>query len=249
MLRRLVSLSVMILVLGIFSAGLASAEQRLWNVPSPDVLDQGQLNMTVPMLLRPWSTANGPASESTYMQGVYGLGTIGLLPASEVGLIVGPIDLRNLNRSNPFADASLKMRLFRTELSTGNTATQFEGMIGDSIGVGLSGATSGHVRNFAYGGLSARFGLTGTRISAGPYHATKDAFDDRSRLGGQFTFEQPLALVPGLSLTTDFQTGHNGTFTPGIMWTKGPLTLGVGYGLSNNGRKSDSVIALGSFTF
>ena len=48
---------------------------------------------------------------------------------------------------------------------------------------------------------------TGTRLSAGPYYATRDVFDDDRRFGAQVTLEQPVPPVPGLTLAGDWFSG------------------------------------------
>ena len=244
MLRTLARISLILLCLGMFSTGLAQAQTLIWNVPSPDVADKNQASLTMIPYLRPWNTGSG-RSEFTYFQGVYGIGSIGSMP-TEVGLNVGPIDLRHTSKGTPFADAAIKVRLLHTQL---NADTLIEATIGNNVGIGLDGTTSGHVRDFVYGGLSAQFGLTGTRVSAGPYYATKEVFGGHARAGGQFTLEQSLPLVSGLSFAADFQTGHGGLFTPGLIWSKNQFTLGAGYGFANTGRQDDLVTLVGSFRF
>ena len=241
MLRRLVVATLVLSLIGSVITIPAYAQSLYWNVPAPYVVEKGHASMTISTYLRPWHTVSG-ADEFAYVQGVYGVGTIGLLPGpAEIGLNIGSIDLHNLHRSAPFMDAAVKIHLLQTDA--------FGISAGNNVGVGLSGATAGRVRDYVYSMVATHLPLTGAMISAGPYYATRDVFDSHSRFGGQFTFEQPLPFLPGFSFVVDHRTGHNGALTPGLMWNKDPMTVGVGYNISNNGRKDNLVQILASATF
>ena len=244
MLRRFTRVSLMILCLGIMSVGLAHAQQLIWNVPAPAVMDRGQFGASVVMFSRPWDTASGQV-ESSVVQGFYGLDILG--HQSEVGLNVGPINWRNVSKSNTFADLAIKVRLVNVPLGGGpDNALGIN--LGTTAGIGLSGATSGHLRNYTY--LSPFLNLsTGTRVSAGAYYATRDVFDLNDRFGGQFTFEQALPVVKGLAFVADYQTGNNAAATLGLTYTRGNYTLGAGYGLSNNGSKDNALTFIGGVNF
>ena len=253
MFRRLTPLMLgylLVSMLVLFGMAINAHSQTLyWNVPAPSIMSTDRFNVALPLYSRPWNTASGPA-ESVYVQGVYGTGPVSLLPGhSEFGINIGPVDLRNLHNSAPFMDATMKTQLLRTHLGTGNSTTFITLNFGNNVGIGLSGDTAGHVRDYVYSTVGMQFGLTGMHISAGPYYATRDVFDNRARMGGQFTFEQPLPFLPGVSFVADHHTGHNGAWTMGPMYSKGPDSIGLGYSFSNNGRRDDTLLVLVSRIF
>ncbi len=242
MYARLIHLLVFAVCLCFFASGFAHAQQLLFNVPSPDVLNPGQLSISTTQNFRPWHTSSGSAAMFS-LHGVYGLPDYGL-GNMELGLSIGPVDYRH--DSHAFADASLKWHPWQTAIGTSSALGL---TVGDTVGFGVSGNVTGHVRNLLYAAPHIHLGTTGTRISAGPYYATRDIFDTHERIGAQITFEQSLVIIPNFALVADWQSGHNAFFTPGLGWVKNNLTLLAGYGFSNNGRKDDQLTFVGILTF
>ena len=229
--------------MGIFSVTLAQAQALIFNVPAPGIMETSHLDLEIPHYLRPWHTASNP-TEFFSLRGVYGIGSNG-----EIGLNVGPFNYRHINHSPAFVDAAVKFRLVDTHIGTGNAFTALHLIAGDSVGIGFNNTPSGHVRNIVYMAGSMEFLSTGTRISAGPYYATRDIFDAYARTGAQVTFEQHIPLVNGLTLAADWYSGNGGLFTPGFTWNNNRFSAGIGYGLANTGHKDDLVTLWASFQF
>lgn len=244
MLRFMHSLSIA-LCLGLCILGLATntaqAQQKIFNVPSPDVMDPGRVSLSAVHNLRLWHTPSRTA-ELLDIQGVYGIGH-----DMELGANIGSLDYRH--KSAPFMDATLKWRPWHTAIGTGNDTSTVGLVVGDNLGIGMRGNVSGHVRNLVYAAPYLDFSVTSTRISAGVYHATRDVFNSHARAGAQVTFEQAIPVVPHVVLAADWYSGNGGSFTPGLLWVKNNFSARAGYSLSNNGRKNDLIILITTLTF
>lgn len=228
---------VFVFVLGLIATGLAHAQQLGWNVATPDIMDPDQVGLVHIQYVRPWRTSSGTSAIAVF-QGLYGLGH-----NTEIGLNVAGIDERHIGDSPLFMDAALKWRPWQTNINK----TTFGFIVGDNVGIGTKDPVSGHVRNFVYSSafLQMPFGM---RISGGPYYATRDVFDEHARTGGQVTFEQLLPFAP-VAFVADWQSGHIGQFTYGLTFTRQNISIGIGYGLSNNGRANDNLVIFGALKF
>ncbi len=202
---------------------LAAAQETVFNVPSPDVLGAGTLYLEIDQ----YFTSHQPgASRDAFflVRGVFGAGH-----NVELGLNTGAFDERHA--SAPFVDATVKWR----PLQGRNTGV----IVGDDAGAGVSGAASG-ARNLAYGAAFLSVPSTRTRISAGPYCATRQVFGE-SRCGAQLTFEQPVPAVPGVEIAGDWFSGGGASATAGVIVTVRRLALYLGYGFANSGRAGDLI--------
>jgi hypothetical protein len=200
----------------------ARAQQTVFNVPAPDVLEKGRFYLETDQYLHDEDSA------FFLLRGVYGVGA-----NVEVGLNTGPFDYGH--RSQPFADATVKWRPIRTKLGDAVALGLF---LGNNLGVGLHGDASGDGRNYAYAAGFVVVSDLGTTISAGPYFATRDVFGDE-RFGGQLTLVQPVSWMEGLSLAADWQSGDGAYATGGFILSRSPWTFYAAYGFANDGRDSD----------
>jgi hypothetical protein len=179
----------------VLSSGLmepGAAQETIFNVPSPDVLQAGKFYVETDQYVRSWSTASGHA-EFFLVRAVYGVGR-----HLEVGLNSGAFDY--LHTSEPFADATVKWRPFRA----GGAGL----LVGDNAGLGLRGEPGGEFRNLAYVAGFVTLSRSKSRASAGPYCATASLFSASGRCGALMTFEQPIPGVNGLELAADWFSGH-----------------------------------------
>lgn len=203
----------------------ARAQETIFNVPSPDVLERGRVYLETDQYFRSWKTASDRAA-LFLVRGVFGVGH-----NVEVGFNSGAFDY--LHASEPFLDASVKWR----PLSTGTMGV----LVGDDAGIGLNAGTSGDSRNLAY--TSGFITVPGwkTRASGGPYCATSNVFGDRGRCGALATMEQPIPRVAGLELAADWLSGDGAFATIGVIGTVHRIVFYAGYGFANAGRQDDLV--------
>jgi hypothetical protein len=206
------------------------AQQTVFNVPAPDVLDKGRLYLETDQYLRTWKGEDEDAA-FFFLRGVYGVGS-----NVEVGLNTGAFDY--LHPSQPFVDATVKWRPFRTGLRESGDPGALGVFLGNNLGVGLRGDTSGDERDYAYAAAFVVLPDLKTTISAGPYYATRDVFGDE-RFGGQLTLVQPVSWMEGLNLAADWQSGHGAYATGGFILARSPWTFYAGYELANDGRDGD----------
>lgn len=236
--RWIYSLIIALMVGLVIATGIAQAQQLSWNVPSPDVMDKGQFGISHSQYVRPWRTSSGTSAIAVF-QGIYGLGY-----DIEIGLNIAGVDERRISDSPLFMEATLKWRPWQTNIN-GSTVGFF---LGNTIGIGVNGPVSSHIRNFLYGSafLQMPFGM---RVSAGPYYATHDVFDTHARAGAQVSLEQSLPFTLPFVFVTDWQSGPGGITTTGLFYTEKNINIGIGYGLSNNGRANDLLQFVAAFKF
>ncbi len=201
----------------------ARAQETIFNVPSPDVLERGKLYLETDQYFRSWKIGSDRGA-FFLLRGVLGVGR-----SAEVGFNSGSFDY--LHTSEPFVDATVKWRLVRS----GTTGL----LVGDDAGVGLRGGTAGVFRNLAYAAGFATVARSKTRASAGPYCVTRDVFADRGRCGAQVTVEQPMPGVSGLELAGDWFSGSGAFATTGVIGSVHRLVFYAGYGFANAGRGGD----------
>jgi hypothetical protein len=132
----------------------------------------------------------------------------------------------------------VKWRPFRTNLRETGDPGAFGLFLGNNLGVGLRGDTSGEERDYAYAAAFVVLPDLKTTLSAGPYFARNDVFGDE-RFGGQVTLVQPLSDVEGLSLAADWQSGEGAYASGGFILSRSPWTFYAAYGFANDGRDSD----------
>lgn len=218
--RRWIVLSALAISCGV---AVAAAQETVFNVPSPDVLGAGILYLEFDQYL----TSHQPgASRDAFslVRGVLGVGH-----DVEIGINTGAFDERRA--SAPFVDATVKWR----PLHGRNSGV----IVGDNAGVGAGGAASG-ARDIAYGAAFLTVPASRSRISAGPYCATRQVFGER-RCGAQLTLEQPVPAVPGIELAGDWFSGRGASATLGVIVTIRRLALYLGYGFANSGRTGDLI--------
>ncbi|HEV8112591.1 MAG TPA: hypothetical protein VGR31_07425 [Planctomycetota bacterium] len=211
-------------------ASSGRAQQTVFNVPSPDVLDKSNLYLETDQYLRTWKGDDEEAA-LFFLRGVYGVGS-----NVEVGLNSGAFDY--LHASEPFLDATVKWRPLRTNLRETGDPGALGLFLGNNLGVGLRGDASGDERDYAYAAGFVTLPDLQTTISAGPYYVTRDVFGDE-RVGCQLTLVQPVSWMEGLSVAGDWQSGDGAYATGGFILSRSPWTFYAAYGFANDGRDGD----------
>jgi hypothetical protein len=215
----------------------AQAQQTIFNIPSPDVLEPGAHYFETDHYFR--TRRSGSDSPGFFfVRGVFGIGS-----NAEAGFNVGPQEFHHA--SQPFIDATIKWRPFRREFGKSAARGALGLLLGDNAGIGLRNETAGQARNFAYMAGFVEAPLAGTRVSAGTYFATREVFTDRRRFGAQATFEQPIPGVKGLVFATDWFSGDGAYATSGLIWTAGRFITYAGYGFANKGKNDLVTLEIG----
>jgi hypothetical protein len=197
------------------------------------VLEAGKVYLETDQYFRPWKTESDRAA-SFFMRGVVGVGS-----HVELGVNTGPFDY--LHQSNPFIVFTGKWRPFLLAFGDAKQPGAFGLYGGTNLGVGLGGDVAGDFHNLTYGAMSLTIPVLATRIGSGPYFATRAVFGEAARGGLLATFEQKIPGIDGLVLATDWFSGDGGYVTPGLIYSRGPLTFYLGYGFANTGRRDDLV--------
>lgn len=207
------------------------AQQTIYNVPSPDVLEAGKIYLENDWYFRPWKTESDRAGRF-FLRSVVGVGS-----NVELGVNTGAFDL--VGAGSPFADLTVKWRPVYHEMGEGKTPGGFGLYLGNHAGVGLRGDVAGGARDLVYGSTFLKIPVLETRIAAGPYFATRQVFGEHARGGLLATFEQPVPGIDGLLLAADWFSGRGGYATGGLIYSRGPFVFYLGYGFANTGRKDD----------
>ena len=211
--------TVFVLVLLFISQ--ARAQQTIFNVPSSDVLDKGKVYFELDATFKP-NSGESVGRFSSFVPRVV-VGTGGNV---EIGLnVTGNIQ--------PGADTTtlvpaVKWRPYH------NADKGWSIVVGYNVFIPVRNK-SYNIGNYAYAQVSKTF-KSGTRLTAGGYHFTKNVVAAADRAGGQFGFEQTVNKY--LNINADWYTGKHssGFFTPGVAFKPHPKVTGyVGYSIGNTG--------------
>lgn len=209
--HKLVALS-----LAIFAGRAAFAQQTVFDVPSPDVLDKGQLYGELDGTARPVNPIYTFTPRIVIGVGhdiEAGMNFVGLSePATGVN-IVSP---------------TVKWRLWNDEESG------WSFYVGDDLFVPVR-KRAYDAGNYFYACFAKKWN-SGTRVSFGGYDFTRHVVAPANRAGGQFTFEQQ--VNKRLTLAAEWYTGNHsaGYLNPGaVIKLTGKLTLYAAYQVGNAG--------------
>lgn len=200
----------------------ANAQQTIFNVPTSDVLDKGKVYVELDATFKV-NNDNALRRFSSFVPRV----VVGAGGDVEVGLnVTGNIQ--------PGADATTLVPNAKWRIYNGEK-NGVQVVVGDNVFIPVRNK-SYNIGNYAYAQVSKTFKSTGTRLTAGGYHFTKNVVAASDRAGGQFGFEQPVNKY--LNIAADWYTGRHaaGYFTPGINFKPHPRVTGyVGYPIGNDG--------------
>jgi hypothetical protein len=180
-----------------FLALPAPAQETVFDVPSPDILDRGKVYGEIDGTARPVNPfyTFEPRVVAGLGHGIEaGVNFIGLSEPSSGQNIVAP---------------TVKWRIWDGK------ASGWSFFVGDDVFFPAR-KTNYDAGNYFYAEFAKLF-HGGTRIGFGGYEFTKDVVAAAQRAGGQFTFEQP--INKRLTVATEWYTGNNavGYVNPGVI--------------------------------
>lgn len=196
--------------------GQSRAQQTIFNVPSPDILERGAVYGEFDLFVRPSET-----SFSFTPRLVVGVGH-----NLEAGVNI-------IGAAEPATGEYVLSPAVKWKFYDGSSN-------GWSVFMGSNFFIPVHKRRYAVGTYSylevaKRIG-TGTRFGVGASYFSPHVVAEANRAGGQFSVEQKLSST--LSIAADWFTGKhaNGFFTTGLIWnmTKKVTVYGA-YALGNAG--------------
>jgi hypothetical protein len=197
----------------------ARAQQTIFNVPTTDVLDRGQVYGELDVSFKPNDSDAATRFSSFVPRLVVGAGG-----RVEVGLnVTGNIQ--------PGPDSTTLVPVVKWKLYQGKD-NGIALAAGDHLFLPVHNRAY-NAGNYVYAELSKTF-KRGTRLTAGGYDFTKNVVAASNRAGGQFGFEQPVNKK--LTLAADWFTGRHsaGYFTPGAVFKLSPKLTGyAAYSLGN----------------
>lgn len=203
----------------------AIGQQTIFNVPSSDVLDKGKVYVEFDATFKP-NTEVAIGRFSSFVPRI----VVGTGRNVEFGLNV-------TGNVQPGTDSTtlvpaVKWRPYHNEKSGVSI------VVGNNVFIPIRNR-SYDVGNYAYAQVSKSF-RTGTRLTAGGYHFTKNVVaQNADRAGGQFGFEQTVNKY--INFNADWYTGIHaaGYFTPGIAFKPHPKVTGYfGYSIGNANTRS-----------
>ena len=195
------------------------AQQTIFNVPTTDVLDKGNIYLELDASLKPTDGTAVSKFSSFVPRVVVGAGN-----RIEIGLnVTGNIQ--------PGADSTTLVPTVKWKAYQGkDNAWAF--VVGDNLFVPVRNRAY-HAGNYVYAEVSKTFN-GGTRVTFGGYDFTNNVVAPANRAGGQFGFEQP--LTKKVTFAADWYTGKHaaGYFTPGAIFKLGPKVTGyASYSIGN----------------
>jgi hypothetical protein len=199
-----------------FLALPALGQETVFDVPSPDILDQGKVYGELDGTARPVDPIY------TFTPRV----VVGLGDRIEAG--VNFIGLSEPSSGQVTISPTVKWRLWEG----GNSGWSF--FVGDNVFFPAR-KREYNAGNYFYAEFAKVF-RKGTRIGFGGYYFTKNVVAPAQRAGGQFTLEQP--IYKRLTVAAEWTTGNNaaGYVSPGvIVKATSKLTLYGCYQIGNAG--------------
>jgi hypothetical protein len=191
------------------------AQETVFNVPSPDVLDKGRIygEVDIPAAFQQSTSSFEPRVVAGVGKRVeLGLNFIGLSAPGTGQLSLSPtvkwMPYKGANGWSVFAGDNVFFPVRQRQYTAGN---------------------------YVYAAVSKTFS-GGTRVSAGGYEFTARVVAPGRRTGVQATFEQP--VTRSLALAADWFSGAHasGYLTPGVIWkATSRLTFYGAYELGNSG--------------
>jgi hypothetical protein len=215
-LRPIRSFRFLLLLLVVFPASRAYAQETVFDVPSADILDKGKVYGELDGTLRPVDFL------ATFTPRV----VVGIGHGIEVGVNFDGLSSPSLEQLE--ASPTIKWRPWNAK----DSGWSF--FVGDDLFFPVYLRTY-NAGNYAYATLSKEW-KHGTRITAGAYDFTRNVVAKSNRAGGQFTFEQ--ALNKRFTLAAEWYTGNNavGYVNPGaIVKLTSKLTFYAAYQIGNAG--------------
>jgi hypothetical protein len=214
--KYLLGLPVLLLI---FCCGSATAQQTIFNVPSPDTTAPGKVFVQHESQFRAWNP-------DAFWLGTHYL-AVGAGHDLEIDATLS--NVRAPNAGSPVLALGIKkgFSLFNNRLRN----RELRLVVGQMIPISLG---QGGVGNWSYATVSGRLPYLKTRISGGYSTGTKQLFG-RTTVGFIGTYEQP--VTRNFSLIGDWYSGthSNGLFIPGFSYSfPKQVALYTGYQIPNN---------------
>jgi hypothetical protein len=201
------------LLLALYAARTASAQETVFDVPSADVLDKGRVYFELD------GTANTSESLYTYTPRI----VIGFGHQMEAGVNFEGLSSPTLGLLA--ISPTIKWRLW-------SDTSGWSLYVGDNVFFPIRDRTY-NAGNYFYAAFAKQW-KSGTRITFGAYDFTAKVVASANRAGGQFTFEQP--ITKRLTFAAEWYTGNqaDGYVNPGINYKlTSKLTLYGAYQIGN----------------
>ncbi|HUC42272.1 MAG TPA: hypothetical protein VL913_00875 [Candidatus Micrarchaeaceae archaeon] len=205
---------MLLMMLG--AAGRVCAQETVFDVPSADILNKGQVYFEQDGTVRPVNVA------ATFTpRVVFGVG----------GSIEAGVNFNGLSAPGPeetVVSPTIKWRPWYDK----DSGWMF--YVGDDVFIPVHDRTY-NAGNYAYASVD-KVWASGTRIGFGAYDFTRDVVAKANRAGGEFTFEQP--VTKKLTLAVEWYTGKmaDGYVNPGVIFKLTPkITLYGAYQIGNAG--------------
>jgi len=195
------------------------AQETVFNVPSGDVLDRGKVYGEFDVTYR------HSQDLATFTPRL----VVGIGKSVEAGFNIA--GLSTSDKQQTTLSPTVKWKPY----DGGKNGWAF--LIGDDVFVPVQNRTY-DAGNYFYAEFTKHW-KTGTRITFGAYHFTRDVVARAQRAGGQFAFEQ--TLNKRLTFATDWYTGGHtsGYVTPGVVFKiTSKLTFYGTYQIGNRGASN-----------
>jgi hypothetical protein len=215
-LRQARTLGFCALLLALFAAKTASAQETVFDVPSADFLDKGKVYFEQDGTVRPVDPF------ATFTPRI----VIGIGHQIEVGMNFNGLSAPTVGGLNP--SPTIKWQVWKA----GDSGWSF--FVGDDVFFPVRQRTY-NAGNYAYATV-AKLWKSGTRVTAGAYDFTKNVIAPANRAGGQFTIEQ--TVTSRFTLAAEWYTGNSaiGYVNPGIIYKITPKLTGYfAYQIGNAG--------------
>lgn len=209
-------LKIAVLALTLCAGKAARAQETVFDVPSPDVLDKGKVYGELDGTARPVNPFY------TFTPRI----VIGVGHDIEAGMNFDGLSTPSTGQN--IVSPTIKWRLWKDE----EAGWLF--YVGDDLFFPVRKRTY-DAGNYFYACFAKKW-KSGTRVSAGGYDFTKHVVAAANRAGGQFTFEQPVGKV--VTLAAEWYTGNHdaGYVNSGASFKlTGKLTLYTAYQVGNAG--------------
>jgi hypothetical protein len=213
---RTISLVILVVIAG---EAVVKGQQTIFNIPNSDVSNKGKVYLELDSSFKP-NDQEAVRKFSSFVPRV----VVGVGGDVEVGL-----NLTGNIQAGPDSTTlvpAIKWRPYS------NRDKGWSIVVGDHVFIPVKNKAY-NIGNYAYIQLSKSF-KTGTRLTAGGYHFTKNVVSTAARGGGQFGFEQ--TVNKNLNIIADWFTGRHsaGYFTPGISFKPNSKVTGyLGYSIGN----------------
>jgi hypothetical protein len=184
-------------LIGLLFAVNCDAQQTVFNVPSADVLNRGNV----------YGEIDGTFQPETNFATITPRVVVGVGHRVEVGINFNGFNVPGKQSLTP--TPTVKWKIYDGQ------ENGWSWLLGDDVLIPAQHRTY-NAGNYVWT-EAAHAWKSETRLTFGVYHATENVFGPKQKVGGQFAFEQPLNAQ--ITFATDWYTGDSsiGYVTPGVI--------------------------------